>query len=89
MRSWIAIGLAIVAAVCAFRSAYLWVASTNTLPEPKGFEPVIPQLRQNWWQLAEWEAATRSGQFNRSAAIWAGAAAAFGLASAIISLWQN
>jgi hypothetical protein len=81
--------LAIVAALCAVRSAYLWGRSTKVRPEPVGFEPVVPELKQNWWQLAEWEAAAQSGKFNWGAACWTAAAAPFGLASAIVGLWPN
>jgi hypothetical protein len=89
MRSWLVIALALVAMICALRAAYLWGRSTHVRPEPKGFEPVIPELKQNWWKLAEWAAAERSGGFNRQAAWWTAAAAIFGFASVAVGVWPN
>jgi hypothetical protein len=89
MRSWIVIGLAFAAALCGVGSAYLWIRSTKVRPEPKGFEPVLSELKAGWWQLAEWEASTRSGQFNSQAAWLAGAGAIFGFISAAVGLWLN
>jgi hypothetical protein len=87
MKTVVSIGLAFIALICALRSAYLWGRSTQVRPEPTGFEPVIPELKRGWWQLAESEAAVRAGQFNWDAARWAAVTAVFGFASAAVSLW--
>lgn len=75
------------AVVCGLRAAWLWRESTRVPVEPEGFEPVVPELQQNWWKMAERKAAAQSASFNQRAASWTGVAAIFGFATAIAGLW--
>jgi len=87
MRPWLVIALAFIATICALRAAYLWERSTHVRPEPEEFEPVDPESKHGWWQLAEWAAAKRSGSFNKRAAWWAAGAAIFGFLGVAVGLW--
>jgi hypothetical protein len=89
MRIWLSIGLAAVALICGLGSAYFWERTAHVRPEPTGFEPVVPELKRGWWQLAEWDAAERSAKLNWKAARLAAAAATFAFASAVVSLLPN
>ena len=52
-------------------------------PEPEGFEPVIAELRNMWWQSAQIKAADQSAALNGGAAKWTAWAVALSAASAI------
>jgi hypothetical protein len=81
-----AISVAVIALACALRAAYLWGQSTRVRPEPAGFEPVVPELKQGWWRLAECEATARASKFNWLAAWWTAATAIFGFVDILIGL---
>jgi hypothetical protein len=89
MKAWIVIGLAFAALICGLRAAHLWYQSTLVRPEPEGFEPVVSELKQGWWQLAEWKAAEKVAGFNGLAAVWTAAAAVFGFASVTVGMWPT
>jgi hypothetical protein len=89
MKALLVAVLGFVALICGLRAAYVWHQSTRVPIEPEGFEPVDPELRQNWWKIAEWKASERSGAFNRKAAWWTAATAVFGFASIVAGMWQN
>jgi hypothetical protein len=46
----------------------------------------VPELKQGWWQLAEWKAAREIAGFNGLAAVWTAAAAVFGFASVAVGI---
>lgn len=75
--------LAVVAFGCGLRAARLWYRSSLVKPEPKGFEPVVTELRSMWWQSAQIEAADKSAALNGRAAKWTAWAVALSAASAV------
>ena len=72
--------------VCGLTAAHFWRRSTQVPVEPEGFEPVVPELQQNWWKIAEWKAATQSGALNRQAAWWTAAAALLGFVTLLVGV---
>jgi hypothetical protein len=87
MQSWIVAGLGLAAFICGLLAAYLWRRSTLMPIEPEGFEPVVPELRQIWWKIAERNASEQSAIFNRQAAWWTAAAALFCFAGVAVGAW--
>ncbi|MGA8614536.1 MAG: hypothetical protein WB760_23250 [Xanthobacteraceae bacterium] len=79
----------VAALVCGIRAALLWGQSTRVPVEPEGFEPVVPELRQNWWKIAERKAAAQSGALNRRAACWTAAAAILAFVAVIAGIWPS
>ena len=73
--------------ICGLKAAGLWRDSTKITPEPRGFEPVLPELKQGWRDLARNEASEKSSTLNRKAAFWTAFAAIFGFVSAVAGLW--
>jgi hypothetical protein len=55
--------------------------------EPEGFEPVIPELRQIWWKIAEQNASAKSARFNGQAAWWTAVTAVLAFAAAVVGAW--
>jgi hypothetical protein len=79
--------IAVAALATGLRAAGLWRDSTRVTPEPEGFEPVLPELRQNWWKIADRNASEKSAEFNRSAAWWAAVTAVLGFVGIVAGSW--
>jgi hypothetical protein len=87
MRLAIVFVIAVATLVSGLRTARLWRDSTTVTPEPEGFEPVIPELRQNWWKIADQMASEKSADLNRSAAWWTAATAVLGFVGIVAGSW--
>jgi hypothetical protein len=79
--------IAIAALATGLRAARLWRDSTTVTPEPEGFEPVVPELRQNWWKIADRKASEKAAEVNRNAAWWTAATAVLGFAEIVAGSW--
>jgi len=71
------------------RAAWLWRKSTMVALDPQGFEPVDPDMRRIYWEIARREASDRSAGFNRRAAWWTTISAIFGCAAGIAGAWPT
>ena len=76
--------LALLALACGLRAAHLWYQSSLIKPEPEGFEPVVDELRNMWWQSAQIKAADCSAALNGRAAKWTALAVVLSAASALL-----
>jgi hypothetical protein len=72
--------------VCGLIAAHFWGASTKIYPRPAGFEPVVPELRHNWWILAKEAAEKEAACLNRRAAAWSALGTLLAFASTVFAL---
>ena len=76
---------AILTLICGVVGASYWRLSTLEGPNPQGFEPVDPEMKQMWWSAAEREASQKSSALNRKAAWWGGVSIVFAFATFLAS----
>jgi hypothetical protein len=89
VMSEVSIALGLATLICGLRAAYLWRRSTQVPIEPKGFEPVVPEMQQIWWKIAEENASAQSAGLNRRAAWWTAVAAFLAFATVVVGAWLN
>jgi hypothetical protein len=79
--------LAVPILVSGLRAARFWRLSTEVTTEPTGFEPVVPELRQVWWSIANREASKKAALLNRKAAFWTRVSVILACVAGIVGVW--
>jgi hypothetical protein len=87
MKTYIVIGIGFAVLFCGLKAALLWRDSTNVPWLPTGFEPVDPDLRRAWSNVASYEQATKANELNRKAAKWTAATAIVGFVGLVAGFW--
>jgi hypothetical protein len=89
MKAYIVIAIGAAVLFCGLKAALLWRDSTNVPWPPTGFEPVDPDIRRAWSDVASHEQATRVNELNRKAAKWTAATAVVGFVGVIAGFWPT
>lgn len=89
MKTFILIAIGVVTLLCGLKAALLWRDSTNVAWLPTGFEPVDPEIRRAWSDVASHEQSAKVNELNRKAAKWTAAAAIVGFVGLVAGLWPT
>jgi hypothetical protein len=89
MKTCIVIVIGVVALFCGLKAALLWRDSTNVPWLPTGPEPVDPNIRRAWSDVAGYEQSNKVNELNRKAAKWTAATAVVGFLGLVAGLWPT
>jgi hypothetical protein len=87
MKAYILTAIGVAVLFFGLKAALLWRDSTNVPWLPTGFEPVDPDIRRAWSDVASYEQSTKVNELNRKAAKWAAATAVVGFVGLVAGLW--
>jgi len=87
MNTYMALAIGVAALFCGLKAAWLWRDSTNVPWLPTGFEPVDPDMRRAWSDVARYEQSAQVNELNRKAAKWTAATAVVGFVGLVVGLW--
>jgi hypothetical protein len=89
MKASIVIAIGVAALFCGLKAALQWRDSTNVPWLPTGPEPVDPDIRQAWSDVAGYEQSNKVNELNRKAAKWTAATAVVGFVGLVAGLWPT
>ena len=89
MKTCVVIAIGLAALFCGLKAALLWRDSTNVPWLPTGLEPVDPDIRRAWSDVARYEQSNKVDELNRKAAKWTAATAVVGFVGLIVGLWPT
>jgi uncharacterized protein YycO len=89
MKAYIVIAIGVAVLFWGLKAALLWRDSTNVPWLPTGFEPVDPNMRRAWSDVASYEQSTKVNELNRKAAKWTAATAIVGFVGLVAGLWPT
>lgn len=89
MKIFILVAIGLMALFFGLKAALLWRESTNVLWSPNGPEPVDPDIRRAWSDVARYEQSNQVNELNRRAAKWTAAAAVASFFGLIAGLWPT
>ena len=73
MKTCILFAIGVMALFGGLKAALLWRESTNVPWQPTGPEPVDPDIRRAWSDVARYEQSNKVNELNRKSAKWTAA----------------
>lgn len=89
MKTYIVIAIGVTVLFCGLKAALLWRDSTKVPWLPAGPEPVDPDMRRAWSDVAAYEQSNKVNELNRKAAKWTAATAVVGFVGLVAGLWPT
>lgn len=86
MKNCIILAIGVAVLFCGLKAALLWRNSTIVPWLPTGFEPVDPDVRRAWSEVASYEQSTKANELNRNAAVWTAATAILGFVGIVAGI---
>jgi hypothetical protein len=89
MKTFILIAIGVAVLLCGLKAAFLWRDSTNVPWLTTGPEPVDPDIRRAWSNVASYEQSAKANELNRRAAKWTATTAIVGFVGLVAGLWPT